>query len=96
MSEPVAIICFAQCYACICDCHYDPPQAHTWMDKEDAEHAGHPWPLPPEIAAAKPCACPCAREDAGKASESTPAAPSPVSAATEASGGAGEAQEGTQ
>lgn len=57
-----AIVCFTRCYACQFDYHFDPPQAHTWMDKEDAEHAGHPWPLPAEIAATNLCACPCAKE----------------------------------
>ena len=57
-----AVVCYARCWSCQFDCCFDPPQMHTWMDKEDAIHAGHPWPLPPEIAAQEPCACPCAKE----------------------------------
>ena len=56
-----AVVCYTRCWSCQFDYHQKPPKAHTWMDEEDAEHAGHPWPLPPEIAAAKPCACPCAK-----------------------------------
>jgi hypothetical protein len=56
-----AVVCYTRCWSCQFDYHQKPPKAHTWMDKEDAEHAGHPWPLPPEVAAAKPCACPCAK-----------------------------------
>lgn len=58
-----AVVCYTRCYPCMFDDHYRPPEAHSWMDEQDAEHAGHPWPLPPEIAAAKPCACPCAKPD---------------------------------
>lgn len=56
-----AVVCYAQCYACMFDSHYDPPKVHTWMDDDDAEHAGHTLPLAPEVIAAKPCACPCAK-----------------------------------
>lgn len=56
-----AVVCFTRCYACQFGYCFDPPEAHTWMAKEDAEHAGHPWPLPPEVAATNQCACPCAK-----------------------------------
>lgn len=60
MGDPVVIVCYTRCWPCQFGEHHDPPKAHTWMDQEDAEHAGHPWPLPDEIAAKNVCACPCA------------------------------------
>jgi hypothetical protein len=58
--EPVVMVCLTQCYPCQFNEH--PRGPHTWMAEDDAEHAGHPWPLPPEIAAAHPCGCRCAKE----------------------------------
>jgi hypothetical protein len=62
ISGGMVTVCYARCCACQFGECPDPPTAHTWMDQDDAEHAGHPWPLPPEIAAKHPCACPCAKE----------------------------------
>lgn len=58
---PHAVVCYTQCWSCQFDCHFAPPQVHTWMDQEDAEHAGHPWPLPADVAAANRCGCNCAK-----------------------------------
>ncbi|MFI7448146.1 hypothetical protein ACIBQX_11665 [Nonomuraea sp. NPDC049714] len=60
-----AIVCLTRCWACQFGQHFDPPQAHTWMDPEDAEHAGHPWPLPADVADANRCACRCAEGPGG-------------------------------
>lgn len=57
-----AIVCYTQCWPCNFSEHRNPPKAHTWMGQDDAEYAGHPWPLPDEIAAKHVCACPCAKE----------------------------------
>lgn len=56
-----AVVCFTRCWSCQFGECFEPPKAHTWMDKEDADHAGHPWPLPEDIAAKNVCACSCAR-----------------------------------
>ncbi len=63
-APPLVIVCYTRCWPCNFAEHQDPPKAHTWMDQDDAEHAGHPWPLPDEIAANNVCACPCAKEPA--------------------------------
>jgi hypothetical protein len=52
-----AIVCYANCYSCMFDCHFNPPEWHTWADPEDIEHAaktGQPSP------AESRCACSCA------------------------------------
>lgn len=56
-----AIVCYSRCWSCQFDHHQKPPKPHTWMDEDDAQHYGHPWPLPPEVAATNQCACPCAK-----------------------------------
>lgn len=55
--EIPAIVCYAQCWACMCDQHYDPPKPHPWAGAEDIEHAqamGKPAPT-------GNCACHCAQ-----------------------------------
>lgn len=59
----MVIVCRTYCWPCAFDQHHDPPRAHTWMDEDDAEHAGHQWPLSNEIATKHPCACYCAKEN---------------------------------
>lgn len=61
IDEGRAIICYSKCWPCQFGEHLDPAEEHTWMDQEDAEHAGHPWPLPPEVAAKNVCGCGCAK-----------------------------------
>ena len=51
---------YARCWGCQYGQHYDPPNVHTWMDREDAECKGLPWPLTAEQQAERPCACRCA------------------------------------
>lgn len=53
------IVCLTRCWACQFSEHYDPPERHTWMDQDDAQHAGHTWPLTPEVDAANTCGCWC-------------------------------------
>jgi hypothetical protein len=53
------IVCFSKCWPCNFAEHRDPPEPHTWMDEEDAEFHGHPWPLPPEVEAKNQCGCWC-------------------------------------
>lgn len=60
MADGPIKIQYTRCWSCICRGCYDPPQAHTWMSREDAEHAGLSWPLTDEQKAASPCACRCA------------------------------------
>lgn len=57
------IICYARCWACQFGQCFEPPQVHTWMDREDAEHAGVAWPMSPDQQAERRCACSCARPD---------------------------------
>jgi hypothetical protein len=53
------IVCYTRCYSCMFGSHFEPKQAHSWMEQEDAEHAGHAWPLTPEVEAANLCPCSC-------------------------------------
>lgn len=51
------VVCFAQCWPCQLDQHYDPPRWHTWADDEDvayAESTGRPDPRESR------CGCGCA------------------------------------
>ena len=57
------VVCLTRCWPCQFAEHHTPPKPHTWMDHEDAEHAGHRWPLSAEVAAKNVCACPCAKEN---------------------------------
>jgi hypothetical protein len=57
LEQGQAVICPTKCWECQFGQHSRAP--HTWMDQEDAEHAGHPWPLTPETALAHPCGCYC-------------------------------------
>ena len=59
-TAPAVMVCLTRCYPCQFDEH--PGRPHTWMAQDDAEHAGHPWPLPDETAAENPCGCRCAEE----------------------------------
>jgi hypothetical protein len=34
-----AIVCYAKCWPCNLDNHYEQPQWHAWADDEDMEHA---------------------------------------------------------
>jgi hypothetical protein len=56
-----AIVCYAKCWPCQFGQCTDSP--HTWMDDEDAEHAGLTVPTTPEgwaaLAKDKPCGCHC-------------------------------------
>ena len=55
-----AIVCYTRCWPCMTfEGCYEDTTPHTWMDKDDAEHAGLTWPLSAEDAAARPCACDC-------------------------------------
>jgi hypothetical protein len=56
-----AIVCLTKCWPCQFDDHFDEPTPHTWMDDDDAEHAGIAYPLSVENAARHNCGCPCAR-----------------------------------
>ena len=56
-----AIVCYAKCWPCqFGQCSTEP---HTWMDDEDAAHAGLTVPKTPEewaaLAVEKPCGCDC-------------------------------------
>jgi len=51
---------YARCEPCQFGHHFDPPEAHTWMGREDVEYKGLTWPLTVEQQAANPCACRCA------------------------------------
>jgi hypothetical protein len=57
--KPQLIVCFARCWACNFDNHYDPREWHTWADEDDVAHAE-------AIGAADPresrCSCWCADE----------------------------------
>jgi hypothetical protein len=56
-----AAVCYAKCWPCQTwprQC-FDPPKAHTWMDREDAEHAGVAWPVDPSEPG-RLCGCACA------------------------------------
>lgn len=64
---PEVIICPVRCYPCMGGDHHTPPTPHTWMAEDDAEHAGHPWPLPDDVAAANVCGCHCAHDPDGTA-----------------------------
>lgn len=55
-----AVVCYAKCWECQFGDHYDPPRAHTWMDDEDAAHAGVTLPVDPNLPG-KLCGCSCAR-----------------------------------
>lgn len=50
---------YARCESCQCGYHFDPPEPHTWMGREDAEYAGLTWPLTDEQRTERPCACEC-------------------------------------
>ncbi|MGH9275635.1 MAG: hypothetical protein ACRDZU_13390 [Acidimicrobiales bacterium] len=56
----MALVMFTRCWTCQFGQCFDSPKPHSWMDKEDAEHAGHPWPLSTGVADANLCACECA------------------------------------
>lgn len=51
---------YARCEPCQFGHHFDPPEAHTWIGREDADHKGLTWPLTDEQQASNPCACRCA------------------------------------
>lgn len=64
INEGQAVVCFANCYSCMFDCHFDPPQWHTWAAKGDVEHAaktGQPDPSESRCG----CACADAPRDLG-------------------------------
>jgi hypothetical protein len=42
-----AIICLAECWACLCRQHYDEPVLHIWWDEDDVEHARNTGQEPP-------------------------------------------------
>jgi hypothetical protein len=63
VTEGSVVVCLTRCWPCQFSEHHTPPKPHTWMDPDDAEHAGHSWPLPAEVAAKNVCACPCAKEN---------------------------------
>lgn len=59
-----AMVSYAKCWPCQTRWQgeggcFDPPQAHTWMDKEDADHAGVAWPVDPSEPG-RLCGCECA------------------------------------
>lgn len=57
-----AIVCYAKCWPCTANGHYDPPQHHVWADDEDIEHArktGQPEPT-------GRCGCWCADAEVAK------------------------------
>ncbi|QBI53459.1 hypothetical protein [Streptomonospora litoralis] len=56
----MVLVMMTRCEPCMLDYCPTPHGPHTWMGPEDAEHAGLPWPLPDDEAAARPCACECA------------------------------------
>lgn len=51
MSSEV-IVCYARCWGCVYDQHYEPPEWHTWADMEDIE-------ANPDAAKSR-CGCFCA------------------------------------
>lgn len=61
------IICYAKCWPCQFASHFDPPQAHTWMDDEDREHALSTGQITADMDLAKErlCGCWCAVEPGG-------------------------------
>lgn len=56
-----SIVCYAKCWPCQFGQHSDEP--HTWMDDDDATHAGLTMPTTPEgratLATERPCGCRC-------------------------------------
>lgn len=56
-----AIVCYSKCWPCQFGQCSDEP--HTWMNDEDAAHAGLTVPKTPEewaaLAADRPCGCNC-------------------------------------
>lgn len=65
------VVCYANCYSCMFDCHFDPPQWHTWADSEDIEHArntGQPDPSTSRCG----CSCAVAPGSVGVSPEDTP------------------------
>lgn len=58
-----AIVCYVKCWPCQSGQCANWP--HTWMDDEDAEHAGVGHVSPAELAVSHPCGCHCnARSEA--------------------------------
>lgn len=60
------VVHYAKCWPCQVyprQC-YDPPQAHTWMDEDDAAHAGVTLPVDPNEAG-RLCGCDCAKVSGG-------------------------------
>jgi hypothetical protein len=57
-------VCYAMCWACKFDSHFDEPTPHTWMDDEDlmcSRDAARLAALTTaQLAAERPCACRCA------------------------------------
>lgn len=66
------IVCYARCWACQFGQHFDPPKAHTWMDEDDAAHAGVTLPVDPNEPG-RLCGCDCAKitEHVGGTPETT-------------------------
>lgn len=60
------IICYAECWPCQFEQHYDPPQAHTWMDDDDRDHALATGQITAEtdLKTERLCGCRCAVEPA--------------------------------
>lgn len=57
------MIHMTRCWGCMTDGCYSKPTPHTWMDMDDAEHAGVPWPG--DYVASHPCACVCSGNSDG-------------------------------
>ena len=57
INDGQAVVCYASCYSCMFDCHFDPPQWHTWADADDIEHAASTGQPDPSTSR---CACSCA------------------------------------
>jgi hypothetical protein len=50
----------SRCWPCQFSDHFTPPQKHSWLDEEDAEHMDLPFlPDSPRAIDEYPCACEC-------------------------------------
>jgi hypothetical protein len=63
------IACYATCWACKFDDHFDEPTPHTWMDMDDVECSQDSERLmaltKDELATERPCACRCGGQPGG-------------------------------
>lgn len=57
MSLNGLIICYSTCWSCKFDCHFDPPQWHSWADEDDIEYAKTTGQADPSM---QKCGCSCA------------------------------------